>query len=138
MDTRRPQVFFTRAMCLALLSLLSISCATRSGSEVADWNSHKIWQQVASNPPTYVPTGYAASQPRTDHDGTWFTDKRDGKRLFVPKNGVRGLEPGVLTGEAKKVTGSDGKPRLSTGQKAWWGVLALLAAMGRTELPPPD
>lgn len=119
------------------LSLLSISCATRSKT-AADWNSLKVWQQVASNPPTYVPTGYGASQPRTDRDGTWFTDERDGKRIFVPKTAVRGLEPGVLTGEAKKATGYDGKPRLSPGQKACWGLLAFFAAMGRTSLPPPD
>lgn len=122
---------------MLVLSLLSISCATRSKLG-ADWNKLRIWHQVASNPPTYVPTGYGASQPRTDRDGTWFTDKRDGKRVFVPNQAIRGWERGVLLGEAKKVTGYDGKPRLSPGQKVCWGLLAFFAAMGDTKVPPPD
>jgi hypothetical protein len=122
---------------LLICSLLSISCATRPKAD-ADWNSLKIWQQVATHPPTYVPTGYGANQSRTDRDGTWFTDKRDGKHIFVPKRSVRGLEPGVLSGEAKKVTGYEGKDRLSPGQKICWGLLAFIAAMGRSQIPPPD
>lgn len=137
MNKAHTPMLFTRSLCLLLCTLLTVSCATRSKPR-ADWNSLKIWQQVASNPLTYVPTGYGASQPRTEREGTWFTDKRDGKRIFVPKHAVRGLAPGVLVGEAKKVTGNEDKPRLSPGQKACWGFLALLAAMGRTELPPPD
>lgn len=137
MNPARPPAFFIRGVCLLVVSLLSISCATRSKPE-ADWNSLKIWQQIATHPPTYIPAGYGTSQPRTDRDGTWFTDQRDGKRLFVPKQAVSGLEPGVLMGEAKKATGYDGKPRLSPGQKICWGLLAFIAALGRTNLPPPD
>jgi hypothetical protein len=85
-----------------------------------------------------VPTGYGADRPRTERDGTWFTDQRDGKRLFVPKQGVRGWQPGVLAGEAKKATGFDGKPRLTAGEKAWWGTTALFGAMAGVKVPPPD
>jgi hypothetical protein len=137
MNPALPPTLFIRGLCLLLLSLLSISCATRPKS-AADWNSLKIWQQVANHPPTYVPTGYGVGQSRTDRDGTWFTDQRDGKRLFVPKQAVRGLEPGVLTGEAKKATGYDGKPRLSPREKICYSILYFFAALGRTQLPPPD
>jgi len=123
---------------LLLLSLLSISCATRPKPNAADWNSLKIWHQVASHPPTYVPAGYGANQPRTESDGTWLRDQRDGKRFFVPKQAVRGLEPGVLMGEAKKASGCTDKPRLSPGQKIWWGILAFLGALGDVKVPAPD
>lgn len=137
MNTALTPTHFVRRLCLLMCSLLSTSCAMRSES-AKDWNSLKIWQQVATHPPTYIPAGYGTSQPRTDRDGSWFTDNRDGKRIFVPKQAVRGLEPGVLTGEAKKATGYDGKARLSPGQKICWGLLAFIAAMGRSQLPPPD
>lgn len=138
MNTTRPPALLIRGLCLLVLSMLSISCATRPKPNAADWNQLKIWRQVGVNPPTYVPTGYGADQPRTERDGTWFTDQRDGKRLFVPNQATRGMEHGVLLGEAKKVTGHDNKPRLSPGQKAWWGFLAVITAMGRAQLPPPD
>jgi len=137
MNAAYPPAFFVRGLCLLISALLTVSCTTRPKLD-ADWNSLKVWHQVASNPPTYVPTGYGANQPRTDRDGTWFTDKRDGKRVFVPNQPVHGLRQGVLVGEAKKVTGYDDKPRLSPGQKIWWGIIAFFAAMGDTKVPLPD
>jgi hypothetical protein len=137
MNAAFPPAFFVRWLCLLFSSLLAVSCTTHP-KKVEDWNASKIWQQVNSTPPTYVPTGYGASRPRTDHDGTWFTDKRDGKRVLVPNQSVRGWEHGVLVGEAKKVTGYDDKPRLSPGQKIWWGIIAFFAAMGDMKLPLPD
>ena len=137
MNKAHTPMLFIRSLCLLLFTLFSVSCATRSKPQ-ADWNSLKIWQQVASNPPTYIPTGYGASQPRNDRDGTWFTDKRDGKRVFVPKHAVRGIERGGIEGEAKKVTGNEDKPRLTPGQKACWGILAFFAALGDAKIPPPD
>jgi hypothetical protein len=120
-----------------LAALLCASCSTGKKPD-ADWNSLHLWQQVASPPPTYVPTGYGAERPRTDRDGTWFTDQRDGKRLFVPKHAVRGWEPGVLTGEAKKATGFDSRRRLTAGEKAWWGTLFFLGGLAQVQVPPPD
>jgi len=128
---------FIRGVCWLLVALLGASCSTGKKPE-DDWNSLRIWHQVANQPPTYVPTGYGADRPRTEHDGTWFTDQRDGKRLFVPKQGVRGWEPGVLAGEAKKATGYDGKPRLTAGEKAWWATMCLLGGLARVQVPPPD
>lgn len=133
----RVALRFMRGGWVLLLALLGVSCS--SGPKLdPDWNRHRLWQQVATPPPTYVPTGYGAHRPRTERDGTWFTDARDGKRLFVPKQGVRGYEPGVLTGEAKKVTGYDGKPRLSAGEKLWWGTVFLLGGLGHVNVAPPD
>lgn len=128
---------FTRAGCLLVASLLCVSCSSGPKHD-PDWNSQRLWQQVAYPPPTYVPTGYAAHRPRTDSDGTWFTDPRDGKRLFVPKDGTPGWPPGVLAGEAKKATGFDGKPRLTAGEKVWWGTTALFGAMAGVKVPPPN
>jgi hypothetical protein len=128
---------FIRGGCWLLAALLSASCSTGKKPE-ADWNRLRIWHQVASQPPTYVPTGYATDRPRTERDGAWFTDQRDGKRLFVPTQAVRGLQPGVLTGEAKKATGYDGKPRLTAGEKVWWGTVALFGAMAGVKVPPAN
>ena len=137
MNAAYPEAFLVRRFCCVIFALLAVSCTTRP-KVVEDWNAARIWHQVGSNPPTYVPTGYGFKQPRNDHDGTWFTDKRDRKRVFVPNQPVRGWEHGVLIGEAKKETGYDDKPRLSPGQKVCWGILAFFAAMGDTKLPPPD
>ena len=136
---RRPRfaAAFVRGWCWLLAALLGVSCSSKPKTD-ADWNSLRLWQQVASPPPTYVPKGYGANRPRTDRDGTWFTDPRDGKRLFVPKDGVRGWEPGVLAGEAKKATGYDGRPRLTTGEKLWWGTMFFLGGLARVNVPPPD
>ncbi len=72
----------------------------------SNWNPLGIWQQVSDNPATYIPKGYPLSAPLNEDTGTWFADKRGGKRLFVPNTKVGNLEPGVLMGEARKVTGS--------------------------------
>lgn len=130
-------VRFTRAGCLLVASLLCVSCSTGPKLD-PDWNSQRLWQQVANPPPTYVPTGYAASRPCSDRDGTWFTDARDGKRLFVPKDGTPGWAPGVLAGEAKKAIGY--KPPGPTGrEKAQWFTAFLLGAFrGTGEAPPLD
>lgn len=133
----RDRLAFTRGWCWLLVALLCASCSTGK-KPYADWNSFHLWHQVATQPPTYVPTGYGADRPRTDRDGTWFTDHRDGKRLFVPRQAVRGYEPGVLAGEAKKATGYDGKPRLTVGEKVWWGTVFLLGGMGGVQVPAPD
>jgi hypothetical protein len=124
--------------CGALLCLLLCASCCTGPKPDPDWNGLHIWQQVATPPPTYVPTGYGTDRPRTDRDGTWFTDQRDGKRLFVPKQAVRGWEPGVLAGEAKKVTGYDSRRRLTAGEKAWWGTLFFLGGLARVQVPPPD
>lgn len=123
--------------CWLFAALLGASCSTAKKPD-ADWNSLHLWHQVATQPPTYVPTGYGPDRPRTDRDGTWFTDQRNGKRLFVPKQAVRGWEPGVLAGEAKKVTGYDSKPRLTAGEKLCWGTTALLGAMVGVKVPPAN
>jgi hypothetical protein len=68
------------------------------------WNRHGFWQRVGNEPPSYIPSGYAKSAPRTDKHGIWVVDKRDGKRLFVPNTPVDGKSPGVWKGEAAKVT----------------------------------
>jgi hypothetical protein len=68
------------------------------------WNAVGLWQRVSENPATYIPQGYPASAPRSNRDGTWVMDVRDGKRLFVPNVTVEGYPPGVLLGEAKKIT----------------------------------
>lgn len=128
---------FTHGRCWLLAVLICTSCSTGK-KEHDDWNSLQVWHQVAMQPPTYVPTGYGADRPRTHQDGEWFTDSRDGKRLFVPRQAVRGLQPGVLTGEAKKATGYDDKSRLSPGEKAWWSTIFVLGGLARVPIPPPD
>jgi hypothetical protein len=69
-----------------------------------EWNRMGLWQRVAEEPPTYIPTGYGASSPRTETEGTWIVDERDGKRLFVPNEKVGIHTPGAMIGEAKKIT----------------------------------
>jgi len=70
----------------------------------SEWNRLGLWQKVAADPPTYTPTGYPPSLPRTELEGKWFVDQRDGKRLFVPNIAVGAYRPGVLRGEAAKHT----------------------------------
>ena len=36
------------------------------------------------------------TRPRSEHDGKWFVDARDHKRLFVPNEPGMGLSPEVL------------------------------------------
>ncbi|MCX6875520.1 MAG: hypothetical protein NTW21_17185 [Verrucomicrobia bacterium] len=77
----------------------------------AEWNRLGIWHRIASNPPTYLPVGYAASRPRGERDGTWLVDARDHKRLFVPNEPVNGLSPEVLKAEATKATDWEVHPK---------------------------
>jgi hypothetical protein len=70
----------------------------------SEWNESGIWQRVADNPATYIPKGYPKSALRGEKEGTWIVDERDGKKLFVPNVNADGYEPGVLLGEAAKIT----------------------------------
>lgn len=65
------------------------------------WNAERTWKRVSDNPATYVPYNYSGP---TESGGDWFTDARDGKRLFVPSGGVEGYSESVLRAEAYKVT----------------------------------
>lgn len=69
-----------------------------------EWNRYRIWEKVSSSPPSYVPRGYASSAPQGNQNGTWYVDKRDGKRLFAPNTTFNDNLPGVWRGEAKKIT----------------------------------
>ena len=122
--------------CVLVAPLLCISCSTGPKLD-PDWNSQRLWQKVATPPPTYVPTGYATHRPRSDQDGTWFTDPRDGKRLFVPKDGVPNWTPGVLEGEAKKAIGYT-PPGPTAKERAKWFAAFLLFGLGGVSVPPPD
>jgi len=57
MNAASPPAFFVRRFCLLISALLAVSCTTHP-KQAEDWNALKIWQQVGSNPPTYVPAGY--------------------------------------------------------------------------------
>lgn len=96
------------ALILALAALSS-ACAGKTKME-SEWNRLGLWHQVASDPPTYIPEGYPTTRPRSTHDGTWFTDRRDGKRFFVPQVRVNGFDHEVLETEARKITGTP-RPR---------------------------
>jgi hypothetical protein len=81
----------------------------------SEWNRLGDWKKVGNDPPTYIPRGYTADSPRTEKNGDWFVDARDGKRLFVPKQSTPGkysaiISPGVLRGEAAKITNPGGPP----------------------------
>jgi len=134
-------------LCLALtLSACASSQTDRSLKPETAWNEAGIWRRVADKPPTYVPTGYAANRPRGERDGVWFTDHRDGKKLFVPNESIRGMSRGVLIGEACKITDyqpkkepkSFGRAASDMASGALFSVLALGAAMGDMAVPPPD
>jgi len=60
------------------------------------WNSTRVWVKVSAKPPIYIPNGYPLKAPRTEAAGEWFEDKRDGKRLFVPANGVAVWSESIL------------------------------------------
>jgi len=68
------------------------------------WNSTRVWVKVSAKPPIYIPNGYPLKAPRTEAAGEWFEDKRDGKRLFVPANGVAVWSESILRVEAIKAT----------------------------------
>lgn len=115
----RMRSLLQRTLVSCLVPLLLISCvssidlievahnvAARSRGPLpeSEWNALGVWQRVADDPATYIPKGYPINAPRGDKEGTWVVDKRDGKRLFAPKQKVGDLEPGVLMGEARKVS----------------------------------
>lgn len=70
----------------------------------SQWNAVGLWQRVAENPPTYIPQGYSPTAPRDTQHGQWFTDERDGKKIFAPHSGANGFSGQVLGAEARKVT----------------------------------
>jgi hypothetical protein len=70
----------------------------------SEWNHSGLWKRAGDSPATYIPAGYALNASRNEKSGTWFVDKRDGKRLFVPNTPVNGISQGVIKGEAIKVT----------------------------------
>jgi hypothetical protein len=76
----------------------------KAGPPESVWNSLGIWQRIGDSPPTYIPKGYSRSLPRTEAEGVWFEDQRDGKRIFVPNNPVGGYNAEVLRHEAAKIT----------------------------------
>jgi hypothetical protein len=84
-----------------------------------------------------VPKGYGTRRPRTAHEGTWVADKRDGRRFFIPKDGVPGWDAGVLMGEARKLTGYKPANTKTPGEKAFaypvWFLMRLAAPV-----PLPD
>ena len=73
----------------------------------SEWNSERLWRRVGDDPPTYVPAAYTSE---STENGEWFTDKRDGKRLFVPSGGAEGLPESVLRAEAWMATGKGKRP----------------------------
>ena len=78
----------------------------------SEWNRNQLWVRVSSQPVVFLPKGYGRNLPRTDHDGTWVIDERDGKRLFVPKDGVDGISYRVLLADAKSATTWQARPSL--------------------------
>ena len=76
----------------------------------SEWNVDRLWYRVEDDPPTYLPRGYGRARSRSPNAGTWITDKRDGKRLFVPKGGANGLPEAVLRAEARNATGGGPGP----------------------------
>jgi len=70
----------------------------------SEWNGTRVWRRISDHPPTYLPFGYGSSLPCNERTGTWVVDKRDGKRLFVPNNGVNGYSHAVLMADAQAAT----------------------------------
>lgn len=70
----------------------------------SEWNPIGIWYRISDTPPVYLPKGYGRDLPRNDRSGTWYVDKRDGKRLFVPHGGVDGIPEAALAVEARNST----------------------------------
>lgn len=106
---QRPLVLFSLFMlqsCTVVLSdyLSSVRDRHKGPAPESEWNAPGIWRRVADTPPTYIPKGYPLTAPRDDAHGVWLVDARDGKRVFAPKIKVGSTEPGVLLGEARKVT----------------------------------
>ena len=70
----------------------------------SEWNRAGVWYRVEDTPPTYLPVGYSSGRPRTEAEGEWLVDERDGKRLFVPHGGTDRIRQPILRAEAAKVT----------------------------------
>lgn len=89
----------------AFSDLISASNERKAGPvPESEWNEHGLWQKVADEPAVYIAAGYPSDSPRTEEVGDWFVDERDGKRLFVPDEAVGKCSPGILRGEATKIT----------------------------------
>jgi hypothetical protein len=104
--------------CVSQIHLIDlaedVARSHRKAEPESEWNESKNWKRVSDEPVTYIPTVYPTSAPRTEKEGTWLTDKRDGKRMFVP-NGIGGLiSTGVLIGEAKKITNNIKRSYITT------------------------
>jgi len=70
----------------------------------SEWNKHTMWEKVASQPPTYLPSAFPKSSSRSDDEGQWFLDirkKSDGKRIFVPNYIKSPISSTILGIEAK-------------------------------------
>ena len=105
-----------RLVPVALLFLTLSSCALEwNGLGPADaiasslqltpenrWNVCGVWKRVEDNPPTYLPTDCPTSVPRDSSRGQWVTDKRDGKRFFIPAGGTEEFKESVLLCDARK------------------------------------
>jgi hypothetical protein len=70
----------------------------------ADWNHDKLWYRIADAPPTYVPKGYSRDRSLGPSAGMWMVDKRDAKRLFIPKGGVGEVPEGTYRSVARYAT----------------------------------
>lgn len=70
----------------------------------SQWNALRIWKKASDSPLVYIPSDYPVTAPRSESSGSFFLDKRDGKRLFVPHQFDGSFSPAVLRGEAKKLT----------------------------------
>ena len=77
---------------------------TKAAPPESDWNTTGLWVKVGENPALYVPAEYGRTAPRDASRGRWFRDERDGKQLFVPKDGAGNHSAGTLRGEAIRIT----------------------------------
>ncbi|MEN8774397.1 MAG: hypothetical protein ABF379_06025 [Akkermansiaceae bacterium] len=87
----------------------------------SEWNKHKMWKKIGSQPPTYIPFAYPKSSSRSDEEGQWFVDIRkesDGKRIFVPNYTKGPISSTILGIEAKAAVNW----QYSKGEKWYWNV----------------
>jgi hypothetical protein len=125
--TKRRQLTVLAALSLILLAgnILYAGCANGGAADAinrgferrsalhqlrkpaepeSEWNAHQLWVQVGTGPALYIPRNYSRNAPRGPAQGEWLTDQRDGKKLFVPRDGAGVLTEGALRGEAIKIT----------------------------------